>query len=292
MQVFFRNSFFWRRNRRRVPTAIRVRIVARLFAQLIRVGRPLLAPILLVFALHQLYTLTLRSPFFSLREIRVSANSSLSKMQILHIAGIKRGQNLLSIDLKKANQRLQAHPQVAHVRVRRELPHRLVVKIETHRPAAILQLDQPYLVNRDGKIFARLSPQDHHPSLLRIRGLQRSDIEEDPAAFRLLFQQALAVRRLYYHLGLSSFQALREIQIDWTLGYILHGEHTKIYLGHDAFEQRLQRIQQVSMYLAQQGVRKLQTIYANHQRHPQRITLRLADAIALATPQPKKPTHP
>ncbi len=278
---------FQRRNRRRVPTAMRVRVVARLFSRLVRFGRPLLGPLLLIFLVHQAYAFTLRSPFFALREVKISTKQPLSAEQLLRIAGIQRGQNLLALNLSVAAKRLRDYPHIARSRIRRELPNRLVFDVAVYQPAAVLQLDHAYFLDKEGRIFARVYDTQAARDLLRISGLDRKEVDRDPKAFRAFFRQALALRDLYDHLRLTQFKRLSEVQVDPVLGYILHAGDGRIYLGHDQYHQRLQRVHQIYAYFAQQGVHSLRYLYANQQENPQRVAVQLAGAVPLpSTPKP------
>ncbi|MCB9638873.1 MAG: FtsQ-type POTRA domain-containing protein [Myxococcales bacterium] len=276
-----------RRNRRRVPTAVRVRIFARLFSRLVRFGRPLLAPLFLLFLAQQIHAYALRTSFFALREVKITQNQPLSKEKLLKIAGIQHGQNLLATDLRKAAKRLRDYPHIASARLRRDLPNRLVFDVTVYRPAAILQLNHPYFIDAVGRIFARVNDDPSARDLIRISGFDRKEIDHNPKAFRDLFRQTLALRDLYHQLRLTKQQPLREIQVDPVLGYILHAGDGRIYLGHDHFRQRLLRVRKIYKFFAQQGVRSLRYIYANQQQHPERVTVRLADAVPMAEKPPK-----
>lgn len=278
---------FQRRNRRRVPTAIRVRIFARLFSRLVRFGRPLLGPMFLLFLCYQVHAFALRSPFFALREVHAPTQQPLSADQLLRIAGIQRGQNLLSLDLSVAAKRLRAYPHIAKARIRRDLPNRLIFDVSVYRPAAVLQLDHPYFLDKEGRVFARVYDLAKARDLLRISGLDRKEIDRDPKAFRAFFRQALALRDLYHQLRLTQFKRLQEVQVDPVLGYILHVGDGRIYLGHDQYQQRLQRVRQIYAYFAQQGVHSLRYLYANQQQNPQRVAIQLAGAVPL--PNTSKP---
>lgn len=78
----------------------------------------------------------LRPAGFTLRWVEVSNEHLLPKEEIAALAGVKVGDNLLAIDIRKVRERLLAHPDIREAVVRRLIPGRLAVEVYERTPIA------------------------------------------------------------------------------------------------------------------------------------------------------------
>lgn len=121
------------------------------------------------------------------------------------------GENLLSLSLEVIEGRLRDHPWIAGVDLRKELPHRLHVRIIERRAAALLNERQRlFYVDEQGSLIAPLHPLEPAPDLVVI-----SRPDPEAAALRTAIELAQRITQL----DLSWAADLSEIEI----------------LGHDDF---------------------------------------------------------
>ncbi len=73
---------------------------------------------------------------YRLTAIEALTDGELPRETILETADIREGENIFSVSLSKARERLQALPQVAAVEMTRTLPNRIMIKIAERRPVA------------------------------------------------------------------------------------------------------------------------------------------------------------
>ena len=129
------NRLFGARNRRRRPLAVRHH--ARLRAA---VGAGV-ATVLVIGAGVALWPLlheAVRShPYFAVHEVVVRSHRRLAPDALRAAAGIEAGTSIWDVDVPAAEDRLRHQPWVRAARVRRELPHRVVIQVREYRPAAI-----------------------------------------------------------------------------------------------------------------------------------------------------------
>src|SRR5438309_987396 len=100
-----------------------------------------------------------RHPYFAVREVVVRDHHRLPADEVRAAAGIAPGTSIWEVDAAAAEARLAGHRWIRAARVRRELPHRVVIEVREERPLAIVALE-------DGK---RFGPRALHRALALLR---------------------------------------------------------------------------------------------------------------------------
>lgn len=99
---------------------------------------------------------------FGIRTVTVSGAHELSEKQILDIAGIRRTNSLLSLDVAKLRDRLVALPLVKDASVSKLYPNRVMIEIEERQPFALWQKDGVVkVVAADGTPLATFDASRH-----------------------------------------------------------------------------------------------------------------------------------
>jgi cell division septal protein FtsQ len=101
----------------------------------------LLRALLLVGAPGGIVVWLLYSPYFLIREVRVDGGARVSAEWVESNLRPLVGRHILAVSLEGVQQRLSAHPWVASVELRRELPDRLGVVVVERMPVALLATD-------------------------------------------------------------------------------------------------------------------------------------------------------
>lgn len=99
-------------------------------------------------------------PYFQLRTIDVYGNRRLPKEAIVQFASVSVGESVWDFSVRNLQRRLDAHPWIQRVTVRREIPGRLVIHVTERKPIAIVRFDELYFVDRRGHILGPLGPDD------------------------------------------------------------------------------------------------------------------------------------
>jgi cell division protein FtsQ len=142
-------------------------------------GLKLIALIALLLGVSALFVMAYgavtESDYFRTRTIKVIGNSRLSTEEVLAQAGVRRGDNVLALNLRLVRGRLLDHAWIDSARVTREIPQTLTIEVREHEPLARIDLGRQFLLNTQGRIFKELAsgdPQD----LPLVSGINLEDI--------------------------------------------------------------------------------------------------------------------
>lgn len=101
------------------------------------------------------YRYMTRSDWFTLKEIEVQGNSRINSREILEIAELDDGANLLALSIEDIKRSLSRNPWVKEVSVRRELPGKLIIGIKERDPFFWMLLEgEIHYADERGNIIA------------------------------------------------------------------------------------------------------------------------------------------
>jgi len=229
------------------------------------------------------------SPRFALREVRADSTLHVSRDEIVALAGVELGDRLLAIDTDAVAARVAAHPWVASVRVRRQLPSALAVDVVERRAVASALLGTLYLLDDSGRPFKRAT-LDEADGLPVVTGVARDQYTLARFASEAAFRDALKLLALYRANdelavarrsggapGPATRPALSEIHVDPRAGYslVLYDGGGEILLGRDEWPSKLARLDEI---LAAVGPRGPAALRAVHLEGPNqdRVAVKLA----------------
>lgn len=136
--------------------------------------------------------------YFRLAEVIVEGNLHLGRDDVLGVLALRKGANVLALDLTTLAARLAAKPWVKEATLQRRLPDGLVVRLVERAPAAVLVAEGAYLVSGDGVLLEAAS-QDAMAGLPVLRA---------PAGRRYAVGERVAPQELSEALG-----AWRQVQL-------------------------------------------------------------------------------
>ena len=164
--------------------------------------RKILFVLLVIFCLVSLYvvdksiqkTLSFlkKSDFLKIDQIEISGNSRLDKSRILHLSGLKIGMNILDIDKKQIQDRLD-FPCIEECSIKRKFPNKLYIKIKEREAVAICHNSESYLIDKNGYLIERLE-QNQRDDLSVIEISNKIDPNEEQP----LEQAKLGLKILFY----------------------------------------------------------------------------------------------
>lgn len=198
--------------------------------------------------------LFLRSPYFSIREVTVDGCVSLSRDEVLELAGIREGMNIFAVNLDKTQKLLECSPLIKTADVKRELPSTIYIRIEERKPVAlVVSGGKLWLVDLEGKVLGE--DNGKIPGLVAIVGVSRSVSTGSRLEGKEL--QALACLRA---MGPLTSRVTSEIQLQGDeLVLLLKEGGALVYLGEaDAgLKGRLESLESVLSALAPQDLSRV-----------------------------------
>ena len=131
----------------------------------------LITSVLFVFV----YDVITQCDYFKAKSLKIEGVQRLSQNQIIEAARVKKGMNVLDVNLAVARKRLLAQPWIADAEIRREIPAGLYIKVQEHSPLAIIDLGRKFLLDENGRVFKEWTDTDP-ANLPLVSGLTLSDI--------------------------------------------------------------------------------------------------------------------
>jgi cell division septal protein FtsQ len=194
------------------------------------------------------------SPYFRVERIVVSGENRLSEIEVLNLARIDKGTNILGIDLRRVSDRIEQHPWIQKAFVKRELPQRIIINVTERVPVAMINLDRLYLVDKKGIVFKEVGPEDTFDVPV-LTGLESEDLAANERISRRLIEKALTIIDEVDKRGTLGVDQISEINMDPYAGLTIFTleDGTQVKLGFDDYEQKLDHLKKVIADLQERG---------------------------------------
>lgn len=191
------------------------------------------------------YRWALSSPALGLQQVSFTGLVRASQADLLKLAGLSVGQNLLSIDVAAASRAMASHPWVKSVELTRHLPNGLSVEVEEHVPAALAVLGELYLVDRQGEPFRRIQPGDKL-DLPLVSGIDRDGYMARPDEAAARIREALDVAEAYAQSPVSRGALLSEVRLaEDGVTLVVGRSGQELRMGEGGVEDKLARLARV-----------------------------------------------
>ena len=118
----------------------------------------LVALFVVSFLFLSLYEYLLTSNHIRLKQVTFKGADENLKRELLERSKLNFDLSLLAINLHDLKQRMEAHPWVRSVQIKKHFPHSLVVQVNKERILALIAGDKYYYMNIYGEIFKELDP--------------------------------------------------------------------------------------------------------------------------------------
>ncbi|MBN2468306.1 MAG: FtsQ-type POTRA domain-containing protein [Deltaproteobacteria bacterium] len=205
------NSYRWNRKKRFLKKAT---VKGAFFVSIKTIG----AVFLIAFGVVSVYYLTngiAHSPYFTLQDVRFQGCTHVSPQELVKLAGLRLGSNIFAVDLTNIAHRVRSNPWVKDVKLERNLPHQLTIKVEEREAVALVSHKRLFLVDDDGILFKEVGPHDP-VDLPVITGLSFSCQNADR------IQEVLAVLNTAHTLDVIHRDDVSEVHIDANYGLTLY----------------------------------------------------------------------
>jgi len=221
----------------------------------------------------QLWHWALESPFFALDDIAFEGNQRATGDELMWLAGLSKGENLLQLEGAKIQQAMLSHPWVKAAVVKKRYPRKLDIYLEEYREAALLALGDLYLLDETGTPFKRVQPNEK-ADLVLITGLNKESFVDNPKKSQLVLKTALAALRAFK----AEAEGLSEVRMEGQEAVLLLNSGQEVLLGESGFEKKVRKLKRIQEELEKRQL-GAHVIRLNNRARPERVTVQIARAI-------------
>jgi len=181
--------------------------------------------------------------YLGLNEIAVTGNERLAYGDILAAADVKLGQNCLEVNVGQVESRLAENPWIKGAAVRRELPGRLVIRVEERQPSFLVrQEERMYYADALGNLITPVAPGEF--ASLPVLELDPEAPAASRAALLALPRIVERMNGLELPFGLAQMAWIR-VTGSGEMELFLDGPRLALRFALDGFETQLNRLAQV-----------------------------------------------
>jgi cell division septal protein FtsQ len=179
------------------------------FTVAIKISVFLVALFVVSFLFLSLYEYLLTSHHIRLKEVTFKGADEHLKRELLERSKLNFDLSLLAINLDDLKQRMEAHPWVRSVQIKKQFPHGLVIQVNREGILALIAAKKYYYMNSYGEVFKELDPSDSvdYPIVTGIS----EDFSKEQDTLKLV---ARILNRLEVDSGPWSLKDLSEIHIE------------------------------------------------------------------------------
>jgi cell division protein FtsQ len=209
----------------------------------------------LLFLGHRVYAHLLENPSFRVRQVEVKGCQKVGRETLLSLASIEGMPNLFTLRLKDVARRLESHPWIEKVAIRKAFPNKVLIEVKERKPIAIVQMGELYYIDENGVIFCRAGDGDgyNYPFLT---GLGRQALEKDSEESKQLIAKALEVLLALEQEKRVPLKEVSEVYIEKISGIycISKAEGLEVKMGWDDFREKVRRLSLIWTDLEKRGI--------------------------------------
>jgi len=204
---------------------------------------------------HWVYIRLLEDPSFRVRKIEVEGCTRIPPDLIRSLIMIEGMPNLFTLKLGEIAKRVETHPWIDHLVIRKIFPNRIKVHVEERKPIAILQLEDLYYLDAKGVVFSQVRDGDGYDFPF-LTGLTRQALEKDPEASKGLLLKALELLSMAEKEKVSPLEEISQIHMSPTFGIDCYTKTAglEVRMGENAFGEKMRRLTIVWSDLRKRGL--------------------------------------
>jgi len=187
---------------------------------LVRIATGLAALVLVGGGLYGSYRVLASTTFFSLKTIEVSNSKRLTRDEILGLAGIEPGKDLLRMNLKHMGEHILQNPWVETVRINRYFPSAISISVTEREPLAVVNMGYIYYLDKKGTVFKVLNQGDKLDFPV-VTGFSEEDLTSDPKGTKEALEAICQLLKILHEKGAFILADVSEIHYDKGYGFTL-----------------------------------------------------------------------
>ena len=212
---------------------------------------------------------------FALRTVDVRVQGAVTRSEVLRVADIRIGQNIMALNLEEIRDNLKQISYVDTVRVARELPSKLIITIEERQPVARINpysregnelAQSTYYIDAEGYVM-KPKPGEELKMLPVIKGVPADVVQDGQKTDRTEIISALNLLRLADYAALKSDLDLMQIGVS-SKGYLelYTRDQGRIYFRADFLEEQVRRLRTILDYAHSRGL-VIRTVHLTPERN-------------------------
>ncbi len=171
-------------------------------------------------ALYGSYQAVATVTLFSLKSIEVSNTKHLTRDEVLGLAGIEPGKDLLRMNLKRMGESLLQNPWVETVHINRYFPDAVSIAIAEREPIAIVNMGFIYYLDKKGNVFKVLNQGDKLDFPV-VTGFNEEELSSDPKGTKEALEATCELLKILREKGAFILADVSEIHYDKGYGFTL-----------------------------------------------------------------------
>ncbi len=225
------------------------------------------------------YTAALNRHYFDVKEVAMHNVHILPKSEIEKLMGKVMGQNIFELDLEEIGRKIESHPWISDVQIKRDIPSRLTVIVKEREPVALAKIGRTlWLVDGEGVQLKTVTNRSRFsmPIIDGMSGGRKMGDLVDTSKMRIA-NEVLEQMKGYRLFGLSAIDRIDVGQKDLARIYFKDASIVVITPDHD-WNDELERLLTVDYILRKNG----------NKNGIDSINLRFADRVIVSYKQTKK----
>ena len=183
---------------------------------------------------------------FSLKSIEVSSAKHLTRDEILGLAGVEPGKDLLRMNLKRMGEHILQNPWVETVRINRYFPDVVSIVITEREPVAIVNMGFIYYLDKKGKVFKVLNNGDKLDFPV-VTGFNEEELGSDPKGTKEALEATCLLLKILREKGSFILADVSEIHYDKGYGFTLFtaAGALPVKVGSGDFQAKIERFARI-----------------------------------------------
>jgi cell division septal protein FtsQ len=192
------------------------------------------------------YRMLSSATFFQLKNIEVSSAKRLTREEILGLAGVEAGKDLLRMNLKRMGEHILQNTWVETVRINRYFPDGISISITEREPLAIVNMGFIYYLDKDANVFKTLNKGDKLDYPV-VTGFSEEDMGSDPNGTKEALRATCELLKILREKGAFILADVSEIHYDKGYGFTMFTASgaLPVKIGDGEFAAKVERFSRI-----------------------------------------------
>lgn len=206
--------------------------------------------------LYLAYPLVLEAEYFQVKNIQMSGLKTLNEEQVQYLLAIPQEMTLWNLDLARMGARLERHPHIKNVVLRREFPDTLLVTVQERVPRLAIHTPHHDVVIDNDAVVMRVLQPEQDAKLLQLNLTQARAMEPGMRLHYPEIHRALELLDSYQASPLAETMhpVALTVQPSGASVWKFESYAFNVHFGEGRIETQLGRLPLVLRYITQQGV--------------------------------------